>query len=110
MYYYFLVHIGAEIYRLGIEGDRELAKEYLENHFRDVRYIGEYQELILFDIDRNAGVGERKIDGGIIRTCKLVHRLMTRHTEGNIYEWLEKVHKHIKERETNEGKEEVQSS
>lgn len=95
---------------MGIEGDRELATVYLKKYYRDVRYIDSYAELFLYDIDRLVGIGERKFDGGIIRTCVLVHCLMTRRQNGNIYEQLETVHKHIKEREANESKEEVQSS
>ena len=107
MYHYFLVHKGCEIYRLGIEGDKDLARSYLEKYFRSVMFVDTYKELFYFDIDKYVGIGERKIDGGIIRTCKLVHTLMPRTTYSNIYERLEKVHKHIKEREENEKSAEV---
>ena len=107
MFHIFLVHKGAEIYRIGIEGDKDLARSYLEKYFRSVMFIDTYKELFYHDIDKYIGIGERKIDGGIIRTCKLVHTLMSRKSSSNIHEQLEKVHKHIKEREENEKSTEV---
>lgn len=107
MYHYFLAHKGCEIYRLGIEGDRELAEQYLKKYYRNVSFINTYKELFLYDIDKWVGMGERKFDGGVIRTCKLVHLLMPRKSSTNIYAQLEKVHKHMKEREENEESTEV---
>lgn len=102
LFHYFLAQQGCDIYRLGIEGDKELIEQWLNKVYANVSYIDEYNQLFIYDIDKDVGIGNRCIDGGIIRTCKHVHAMLPRKATGNIYEQLEKVHRQIKERENNE--------
>ncbi len=104
MIHYYLCIYGSDIYRIGVTGDRNLIEKYLSQYYQSVEFIDDYKEPFYYDIDNNIGIGNRVIDGGRILTCKLVHTITSRKTSGSIFDYLDKVHKQVKERENNETK------
>lgn len=99
-----LVGKGTQYYRIGVQLDAEddehqqRVSSYLNKYFKQrVEFVDNFAMPISSDIDYYVGVGDRKIDGGTIVTCKSLFWLTTKHDDNNQWEWLKEWHEGLRE-------------
>lgn len=75
--HFFLINDNCDIYRIGIEGDKELAREYLESINGDVRFEKSCEKL-------GWEKGNKVLPNGcIIRSCQFAYSLTKKKQEKN---------------------------
>jgi len=76
IYYFSVADKHLDYYRWGIEGDKDLAEQYLQSFSKDVRFIEEKKE------DPYAKANKVLPNGLIIRQCLFSKQLRSKKSEG----------------------------